>query len=171
MTVLLQLPDLHSCRLWVPPSKFLSFSLSLSEKKRKKKKLLIILSVCVYIYIKFMNSKQALGYNPQQVQHSQYYHHQLYGTSSSTMPTPYFYGYSVQAPRGTFSTPQAHRMPGPSYIYYPTQMEAAAVTSSLITTTYTPPHPSASTTRHNIPSFPSPTATGTYFLSYLSFSF
>ncbi|KAF3445848.1 hypothetical protein FNV43_RR11025 [Rhamnella rubrinervis] len=102
---------------------------------------------------------QALGYNPQ-VQHSQFYHHQLYGTSSSTMPTPYYYGYSVQAPRGTFSTPQAHRMPGPSYIYYPTQMEAHSATSPLITTTYPAPHASASTTRHNIPSFPSPTATG-----------
>ncbi|KAH7524379.1 uncharacterized protein LOC107418044 isoform X1 [Ziziphus jujuba] len=77
---------------------------------------------------------QAL-YNPQ-MQHSQYYH-QLYGTSSSTMPTPYYYGYSVQAPRGTFSTPQqaAHRMPGPSYLYYPTQMEGTSFT------TYPPPHP------------------------------
>lgn len=92
------------------------------------------------------------------MQHSQYYH-QLYGTSSSTMPTPYYYGYSVQAPRGTFSTPQqaAHRMPGPSYLYYPTQMEGTSFT------TYPPPHP---TTRlHSL--IPSPN-TGTK--SFLSLS-
>lgn len=60
-------------------------------------------------------------YNPQiHHQQPQYYHQQMYGAASSS--TPYYYGYSVQAaPRGTFSTPQAHRMPaGPSYLYYPT---------------------------------------------------
>jgi hypothetical protein len=60
-------------------------------------------------------------YNPQ-MQQAQYYQ-QLYGPSSSTMASPYYYGYSVQAaaPRGgTFSTPQPHRMAaGPSYLYYP----------------------------------------------------
>ncbi|CAJ2645065.1 RNA-binding protein 38-like [Trifolium pratense] len=62
---------------------------------------------------------QATMYNTQ-MQQAQYYQ-QLYGPSSSTMASPYYYGYSVQ-PRGggTFSTPQPHRMPaGPSYLYYP----------------------------------------------------
>lgn len=63
-------------------------------------------------------------YNPQ-IQQPQYYQ-QLYGPSSSTMGSPYYYGYSVQAPRGTFSTPQPNRIPaGPSYLYYPTPMEAS----------------------------------------------
>ena len=63
-------------------------------------------------------------YNPH-IQQPQYYQ-QLYGPSSSTMGSPYYYGYSVQAPRGTFSTPQAHRLPaGASYIYYPTPMEGS----------------------------------------------
>ncbi|OIW02379.1 hypothetical protein TanjilG_04972 [Lupinus angustifolius] len=62
---------------------------------------------------------QATMYNPQ-IQQAQYYQ-QLYGPSTSTIGSPYYYGYSVQAPRGTFSTPQPHRLPaGPSYIYYPT---------------------------------------------------
>ena len=63
-------------------------------------------------------------YSPH-IQQPQYYQ-QLYGPSSSTMGSPYYYGYSVQAPRGTFSTPQAHRLPaGASYIYYPTPMEGS----------------------------------------------
>ncbi|RDY01065.1 putative RNA-binding protein ARP1 [Mucuna pruriens] len=67
---------------------------------------------------------QATLYNPQ-VQQPQYYQ-QLYGASSSTMSTPYYYGYSVQAPRNTFSSPQANRLsPGPSYLYYPTPMEVS----------------------------------------------
>lgn len=60
-------------------------------------------------------------YNPQ-LQQPQYYHPQLYGASSSTMGSPYYYGYSMQSPRGTFSAPQAQRIQGPSYLYYPTQM-------------------------------------------------
>lgn len=65
-------------------------------------------------------------YNPQ-MQQAQYYQ-QVYGpSSSSTMGSPYYYGYSVQAaPRGTFSTPQPHRLPaGPSYLYYPTPIDAS----------------------------------------------
>ncbi|TYI21500.1 hypothetical protein ES332_A06G041300v1 [Gossypium tomentosum] len=62
-------------------------------------------------------------YNPQ-IQQQQYYH-QLYGSSSTTMGSPYYYGYSLQAPRGTFSAPQAQRIPGPSFLYYPTQMEGS----------------------------------------------
>ncbi|KAJ0086569.1 hypothetical protein Patl1_08545 [Pistacia atlantica] len=70
---------------------------------------------------------QAL-YNPQlQVQHPQYYH-QMYGTSSTTMGSPYYYGYSLQSSRGTYSAPpQPHpqRVPPLSYLYYQTpQMEA-----------------------------------------------
>ncbi|KAK7353055.1 hypothetical protein VNO80_18488 [Phaseolus coccineus] len=67
---------------------------------------------------------QATLYNPQ-IQQPQYYQ-QLYGASSSTMSTPYYYGYSVQAPRSTFSSPQANRLsPGPSYLYYPTPVEVS----------------------------------------------
>jgi len=67
---------------------------------------------------------QATMYNPQ-IQQPQYYQ-QLYGASSSTMSTPYYYGYSVQAPRNAFSSPQANRLsPGPSYLYYPTPMEVS----------------------------------------------
>lgn len=62
---------------------------------------------------------QATLYNPQ-IQQPQYYQ-QLYGASSSTMSTPYYYGYSLQAPRNTFSSPQANR----SYLYYPTPMEVS----------------------------------------------
>ncbi|KAL4604156.1 hypothetical protein ACB092_10G172300 [Castanea dentata] len=88
---------------------------------------------------------QAL-YNPQ-VQHPQYYQ-QLYGTSSSTMGSPYYYGYSFQAPiRSTYSTtpqPQGQqRLPGSSYIYYPMQMEGSF-------STYPPPP--LQTTRHSFPS-------------------
>lgn len=67
--------------------------------------------------------QQAL-YNPQ-VQQPQYYQ-QMYGASSSTMGSPYYYGYSFQAPiRSTYSTPQGQRLPGSSYVYYPMQMEGS----------------------------------------------
>ncbi|KAL3514155.1 hypothetical protein ACH5RR_026872 [Cinchona calisaya] len=64
-------------------------------------------------------------YNPQ-LQQPQYYH-QVYGASSSGLGgSPYFYGYSVQATRGTFSaTPSAHRIQGPSNLYYPPHMEGS----------------------------------------------
>uniref|UniRef100_A0A5B7AKZ0 RRM domain-containing protein n=1 Tax=Davidia involucrata TaxID=16924 RepID=A0A5B7AKZ0_DAVIN len=84
-------------------------------------------------------------YNPQ-LQQPQYYH-QLYGTSSSTLGSPYYYGYSMQASRGTFSAPQAQRIQGPSYLYYPTQMEGSFSTC--------PPPPALSlppTIRHHFPS-------------------
>ncbi|XP_058217841.1 uncharacterized protein LOC131328894 isoform X2 [Rhododendron vialii] len=61
-------------------------------------------------------------YNPQ-LQQPQYYQ-QPYG-SSSAMGSPYFYGYSAQPTRGTFPAPQAQRIQGPSYLYYPTQMEGS----------------------------------------------
>ncbi|CAJ1974094.1 unnamed protein product [Sphenostylis stenocarpa] len=68
---------------------------------------------------------QATLYNPQ-IQQAQYYQQQLYGASSSTMSTPYYYGYSVQAPRNTFSSPQANRLsPGPSYLYYSSPVEVS----------------------------------------------
>ncbi|KAK4274118.1 hypothetical protein QN277_017398 [Acacia crassicarpa] len=61
---------------------------------------------------------QATLYNPQ-IQQPQYYQ-QVYGASSSGVSSPYYYGYSVQPPRASYSTPQAHRLPpGPSYLYYP----------------------------------------------------
>ncbi|KAK4434211.1 putative RNA-binding protein ARP1 [Sesamum alatum] len=77
---------------------------------------------------------QQTMYNPQ-MQQAQYYN-QVYGASSSSMGAPYYYGYSVQAPspRGTFSIPPAQRFQGPSYLYYPTQVEASSPT-------YPPPPP------------------------------
>ena len=59
-------------------------------------------------------------YNPQLASH--YYHHQMYGTTSSStgsaQPYPYSYmGYTMQSPRPGFQSPfQAHR---PPYVQYP----------------------------------------------------
>ncbi|KAF2291564.1 hypothetical protein GH714_025666 [Hevea brasiliensis] len=54
------------------------------------------------------------------VQQPQYYHHQVYGTSSSAMGSPYYYhGYSLQPLRGARSASQPQRLLGPSYLYYP----------------------------------------------------
>lgn len=53
--------------------------------------------------------------------------------------SPYYYGYSLQASRGTFSGPQAHRIQAPSYLYYPTQMEGSF--PAYPTPTPPPPHP------------------------------
>ncbi|GFP93348.1 RNA-binding protein 38 [Phtheirospermum japonicum] len=61
-------------------------------------------------------------YSPH-AQQTQYYN-QVYGASSSTMGAPYYYGYSMQAPRGALSIPPAQRIQGPSYLYYPTPVEA-----------------------------------------------
>lgn len=83
-------------------------------------------------------------YNPQMQQQPQYYN-QLYGASSSALGSPYYYGY---APRGAFSMAAAQRMPGPSYLYYPTQVEGTSLT-------YPPtPHPlpSPQPIRHSLPS-------------------
>ncbi|KAK6938145.1 RNA recognition motif domain [Dillenia turbinata] len=65
-------------------------------------------------------------YNPQ-LQQPQYYP-QMYGPSTSaTMGgSPYYYGYSMQpASRGTFAAPHAHRIQGPSHLYYPAQMDTS----------------------------------------------
>ncbi|KAF8411441.1 hypothetical protein HHK36_003990 [Tetracentron sinense] len=75
-------------------------------------------------------------YNPQ-LQPPQYYH-QVYGASSSTIGSPYYYGYS----RGTYPAPQAHRIQGFPYIPYPTQWEGSF-------TTFPPPPPPP--TRHPVP--------------------
>ncbi|XP_059637404.1 uncharacterized protein LOC132279442 [Cornus florida] len=87
-------------------------------------------------------------YSPQ-FQQAQYYH-QLYGTSSSSsIGSPYYYGYPMQASRGTYPATQAQRFQGPSYLYYPTptQMEAASFS------TFPPPSlPLQPTTRHPFPS-------------------
>ncbi|KAI4337683.1 hypothetical protein L6164_016067 [Bauhinia variegata] len=94
---------------------------------------------------------QAPLYNPQMQQQAQYYQ-QVYGPSSPTMVSPYYYGYSVQATRGTFSAPQPHRLPaGPSYPYYPT---ATATPMEGSFSPYRPPQPP--TRSHP---FPSPSAT------------
>lgn len=84
-------------------------------------------------------------YNTQIQQPAQYYH-QMYGTSSSTIGAPYYYGYSLQAPRTALSGPQAQRIPGPSYLYFPTSMEGSF--SSFPSPTIQParhPFPSSST--------------------------
>lgn len=98
-------------------------------------------------------------YNPQ-IQQAQYYQ-QVYGPSSSTMASPYYYGYSVQpaAPRSTFSTPQPHRIPaGPSYLYYPTTPIEGAPFSPAYR-----PFNQQPVIRH--PS-PSPSPTGNFLFSY-----
>ncbi|TQD97839.1 hypothetical protein C1H46_016534 [Malus baccata] len=97
-------------------------------------------------------------YNPQVYQQPQYYP-QVYGSSpSSPMGTPYYYhGYSFQSPspRGTFSSPQAHRMLAPSYLYYPTHNMEPSSSSYPNPPLLQPP----ATSRHNPPNnftFPSP---------------
>lgn len=63
-------------------------------------------------------------YQHQLLQQPQYYSQQQLGTTSSGAGPP-FYGYTVQppSPRGPYpSSPQAHRMAGPPYLYYSTQM-------------------------------------------------
>ncbi|XP_054788442.1 uncharacterized protein LOC129294251 [Prosopis cineraria] len=61
---------------------------------------------------------QAALYNSQ-IQQPQYYQ-QVYGASSSGVSSQYYYGYSMQPPRASYSTPQPHRLPpGSSYLYYP----------------------------------------------------
>lgn len=67
-------------------------------------------------------------YNPIQQQQQQYYQQMYGGPSASTSAmgavSPYYYGYSLQAAgRGAYSSPQAHRIPGPSYLYYPAHAE------------------------------------------------
>lgn len=73
-------------------------------------------------------------YNPQQVQQqSQQYYAQFYGaggsTSNSSLGGPFYYGgYSLPSTRtgGFPSSAPAHRIPAPSYLYYPTQLEGGA---------------------------------------------
>ncbi|XP_057533445.1 probable RNA-binding protein ARP1 isoform X1 [Amaranthus tricolor] len=71
-------------------------------------------------------------YNPQMQQQSQQYYAQFYGgsPSNSSLGAPFYYpGYSMPTTRPGFSSsPQAHRMPGPSYLYYPTQLDGAPFT-------------------------------------------
>ncbi|XP_030455103.1 uncharacterized protein LOC115676353 isoform X1 [Syzygium oleosum] len=69
-------------------------------------------------------------YNPvQQQQQQQQYYQQMYGGASASTSamggvSPYYYGYSLQTGRGAYSAAhQAHRIPGPSYVYYPAQAE------------------------------------------------
>ncbi|GAB4845032.1 hypothetical protein Ancab_040117 [Ancistrocladus abbreviatus] len=82
-----------------------------------------------------------------QLQQTQYYP-QFYGSSSSSsLGMPYQYAYS----RGAFSSPSAYRISGPTYAYYPTQMEGPfnsyAPSPPQLPTTPLPP-----TTRHQFPS-------------------
>ncbi|KAL6504236.1 hypothetical protein OROGR_026159 [Orobanche gracilis] len=75
-------------------------------------------------------------YNPHVQQQTQYYnHHQVYGAPSSTMGAPFYYGYSIPSPKGNISIPSAQRLQGPTYLYYPTQVEPSTSSS------YPPPPP------------------------------
>lgn len=58
-------------------------------------------------------------YSPQFQQQQQQYYQQMYGptTSSTPMGSPYYYGYSLQSPRGVYS-PQPQQRITP-YLYYP----------------------------------------------------
>uniref|UniRef100_A0A3Q7G893 RRM domain-containing protein n=1 Tax=Solanum lycopersicum TaxID=4081 RepID=A0A3Q7G893_SOLLC len=87
-----------------------------------------------------------------------YYHQQMYGSSSSPSPA-YYYGYSMQGSRGTFSAAtQRFQSPTASYLYYPTTTahhlpaDAASFTPPPPPLLQHPPH--AATTRLQ---FPSPT--------------
>lgn len=73
-------------------------------------------------------------YNPPRIPQTHYYN-QLYGASSSAVGNPYYYGYSVQAPRGSYHVPPAQRFQGPSYVYYPTltQLEGPSSAYSALT--------------------------------------
>ena len=107
-------------------------------------------------------------YNPALQQ--PYYHHQVYGPTPPTMSTPYYYGYSTTqaapTPRGTFP-PQAQRIQGPSYLYYPTPQMDPSTFSGYLTP---PPPPLLLPTRHPFPS-PSPTgkSNNIFYLLYLHF--
>nr|XP_043617230.1 RNA-binding protein 38-like isoform X2 [Erigeron canadensis] len=95
---------------------------------------------------------QQAMYNPAL---QQPYYHQVYGpTGPTTVSTPYYY---APSPRGTLPHPQAQRIQGPSYLYYPThpQMDPSTFPGYL---TPPPPRLLLPTTRH--PSFPSPSPTG-----------
>lgn len=110
--------------------------------------------------------EQAAGmYNPgtyQQAAAAAHYYQQMYGSSSSPSPA-YYYGYSMQGSRGTFSAAtQRFQSPTASYLYYPTTTahhlpaDAASFTPPPPPLLQHPPH--AATTRLQ---FPSPT-TGNY---------
>ncbi|KAK9070271.1 hypothetical protein SSX86_010671 [Deinandra increscens subsp. villosa] len=93
--------------------------------------------------------QQQAMYNPAL---QQPYYHQVYGPTGQTVSTPYYYAPTY---RGTFAAPQAQRIQGPSYLYYPTpQMDMSTFPSYL--TPPTPPTLVLPTTR----SFPSPSPTG-----------
>lgn len=69
-------------------------------------------------------------YNSIQQQQQQQYYQQMYGASPASTSavggvSPYYYGYTLQAGRGGYSAPQAHRIPGPSYLYYPAQADGS----------------------------------------------
>ncbi|KAJ9545456.1 hypothetical protein OSB04_025163 [Centaurea solstitialis] len=101
--------------------------------------------------------QQQAMYNPAL---QQPYYHQVYGgpTPPTVSSTPYYYGYSTTqapTPRGGTFAPQAQRIQGPSYLYYPTphQMDPSTFSGYLTP----PPPPLLLPTRHPFPS-PSPTA-------------
>ncbi|XP_075511659.1 uncharacterized protein LOC142547310 [Primulina tabacum] len=74
-------------------------------------------------------------YNQPRIPQMSYYN-QLYGASSSAIGNPYYYGYSVQAPRGSYPVPPAQRFQAPSYVYYPTltQLEGPSSAYSALPT-------------------------------------
>ncbi|KAK8684044.1 hypothetical protein V6N13_040081 [Hibiscus sabdariffa] len=92
-------------------------------------------------------------YGFQQALYNQQYYHQLHGSSSTSMGSPYYYGYSLQAPRGAFSAPEAQRIPGPSFLYYPTQLQGSFTTYPPppfhLTTHFCPSSTDSQTPQHN----------------------
>ncbi|KAD0118116.1 hypothetical protein E3N88_44762 [Mikania micrantha] len=91
---------------------------------------------------------QQAMYNPSL---QQPYYNQFYGP---TVSTPYYY---APTPRGTFAPPQAQRIHGPSYLYYPTPRMETSTFPGYLTP---PPPPLLLPTRHPFPS-PSPTGSQT----------
>ncbi|XP_022936617.1 RNA-binding protein 38-like [Cucurbita moschata] len=70
------------------------------------------------------------------------YHHQHYQHHQQPVYNPYFYGYSLQSPRGAFPSPsQSHqpRVAVPPYVYYPPPAAAAAAAQFEGSFSYPPP--------------------------------
>ncbi|OUZ99626.1 RNA recognition motif domain [Macleaya cordata] len=57
------------------------------------------------------------------------YYPPMYGASSSTVGSPYYYGYSLQTPRVPYTATQALVNRVPSYLHYPAQGEGSFTTS------------------------------------------
>ncbi|XP_047323539.1 probable RNA-binding protein ARP1 [Impatiens glandulifera] len=101
----------------------------------------------------YYNPAQAqLQQQPQQYYHHQHQQQQFYGSPSSSgmgMGPTYYYGYSMQMQQPPNPRQPVQRIPSPSYLYYPPQMDssfssptATATAATTTTATYlTLPHP------------------------------